>query len=223
VLKVPGVVSLVATNERRLAEGLVKHVLPGRSPKEYDEILSLRDKGSEVDSSWSHLLTDDNVELLMATMESHEREEFQQEIEKCRKKDKASATASTSAGPSSATGGAASSSPAAPLASEGASSSGAVVICEAAAAPKKVTTTIVADPHLNIEDARLLMPHIDGATLNHVSLWHVRWKATYPREEFPRSISKSYGTDVSSDAALRFVPHTRWGVAHRLARRSVPL
>lgn len=71
--------STSAATEMKLAEALVKHVLPGLTPQECEDILSKRDKHRETDTVWSSLLTEDNLEVLASTMDTEHARELREE------------------------------------------------------------------------------------------------------------------------------------------------
>ena len=215
MVKVPGATSRVATTEAKLVLGLMKHVLPGLLPGEYDAIAASRHMTSGVEDTWSGLLTEENVEILRESMDSCEAAEFAEEFKKARKKSKPFETASASA--STATVAAASSGTGLPGTSSssggtGSSGDGGAVVVPAR--PNlKVPTLVVGDPHLTIEQARALIPQIAGCTLHLEETWHVRWKAVYPRDVLPKTVSRSFGgvTEFSSEEALNFIVRIVWG------------
>lgn len=212
-LKVPGARYKVATTEAQLVGGLVRHVLPGLQPREYEEMVAKRGVVAEVQSTWSTLLTEDNVALLGETMDSEHWRDLMDDIKKVTKPKETPSAASTttpSTGPSSRT--------------TAASSSGAGA--SEAAAPGAEASALRRNPnanreplghhgvaHTSCEAAKEYLPRIQGCNLVLEELWHARWKCTYPRQEPPRMVSRSFGETcgVSSEDALSFVLRTVWG------------
>lgn len=207
-LGVPGSMHRTATTEALLVSGLVRHVLPGLLPSEYEEILARRSAGHAVECAWSSLLTAENVELLQDTMDTEHVQELMTEIKKTTKKKSATSTGSTAAPSSSARAATSASSGAAPSSSTAAPAADE----QRPVDPERQPSRFRGSPHIDVEEARQYTPCVQGCNLHLEELWHTRWKCTYPRAEPPRLVSKSFapGSGCSSGDALLHVLRTVW-------------
>jgi hypothetical protein len=217
LLKVPGAVSRVATREETLLMGLLRFVLPGLTPAEYEEILKKRAKNCVAPEVPNEHLTEENIILIQEGMDAADARDFAVNLKPCK-----ISTGGGGGSDGSTTAGTDGSRPITiASAGSGASSAGA----GSSTAGVRMPTLHEFASDIVVADVKPFLPNVVGCTISLETMWHHRWKAQYPRpSHLEQSIGRIFGgtSALNSRSALIIVLCQIWAWHEEATGESCP-